>query len=159
MSINVMLTKSFLLHNHHVWIRLIWYNDHSYQNSWIPSAKFDWHVQRGSYGARDRSPNRRNNYRQRSRSRSPRRNRAGASSDRGERRPHKRLRDSSPQPRGERWAFMKSSPTLSLPTWKLLKEIFLVWLKCALEVYIAALILIDSLRLQLKGLRCICKFC
>ena len=60
------------------------------------------YVQRGSYGGRDRSPNRRNNYRQRSRSRSPRRNRAGASSDRGERRPHKRLRDNSPLPRGER---------------------------------------------------------
>lgn len=58
--------------------------------------------QRGSYGGRDRSPNRRNNYRQRSRSRSPRRNRAGASSDRGERRPHKRLRENSPLPRGER---------------------------------------------------------
>lgn len=60
------------------------------------------YVQRGSYGARDRSPNRRNNYRQRSRSRSPRRNRAGASSDRSERRPHKRIRDNSPLPRGER---------------------------------------------------------
>ena len=72
--------------------------------------------QRGNYGGRDRSPNRRNNYRQRSRSRSPRRNRQGASSDRNERRPHKRLRVNSPLPRGERWAFMKSSSSYSLLT-------------------------------------------
>ena len=89
--------------------------------SWILPTNLAWNTQRGNYGGRDRSPNRRNNYRQRSRSRSPRRNRQGASSDRNERRPHKRLRENSPLPRGERWAFMKSSSSYSLLTSTLLQ--------------------------------------